>query len=187
MFRKSRRWQISTKLVRRTLLVFCIFSVRDESREVSKISRLGVHRKSMQLVGLGTIELWFLFHLICLDIRTASDFRDASAVHTVPYASEIVNLSFRELPRTLCFHRSDSLASAATRFASAKLFLVLYISIRLLFLQASMSFRGKKLQKCFRELLRVGPEAHFTCLMSNSLFVLTKFKKTPLNSYLPCQ
>ena len=46
--------------------------------------------------------------------------RDASAVQNVPYASDFVNLNLRELPRTLCFDRSDSFASAATRFAFAR-------------------------------------------------------------------
>ena len=90
-------------------------------------------------------------------------FRDASAVHNVPYAGEIDNLRFRELPRMLCSHGCDSFASAATRFASTK---PCPVPSPLHILQASMSFRGKKLQTCFRELPRVGPEAHFTCLMS---------------------
>ena len=89
-------------------------------------------------------------------------FRDASAVQNVPYASDFVNLNLRELPRTLCFHKCDT---AATRFASAK---PCPVPSPLHVLQVSMSFRGKKLQKCFRELPRVGPEAHFSCLMSKS-------------------
>ena len=107
-------------------------------------------------------------------------FREASAMQNVPYASDFVNLNLRELPRTLCFHKCDSFASAATRFASAK---PCPVPSPLPVLQVSMSFRGKKLQKCFRELPRLGPEAHFSCLMSKSWLVLFKSKKTPLTCF----
>ena len=82
-------------------------------------------------------------------------FRDASAVQNVPSAREVCSL---ELPRML-----------PRRFRRAK-----------------RSFRERNCQlsfrECFRELLRVGREAHFSFLMSNSLFVLTSPKKNRRSS-----
>ena len=125
-------------------------------------------------------ELWFLFLLIWLDVRTASAKSSATLPPCKTFLTRAILLtwtsaSFRELPRTLCFHKCDSFASAATRFASAK---PCPVPSPLHVLQVFMSFRGKKLQKCFRELPRVGPEAHFSYLMSKSWLVLFKSKKT---------
>ena len=127
-------------------------------------------------VHMSPLELWFLFLLIWLDVRTASAKSSATLPPCKTFLTRAILLtwtsaSFRELPRTLCFHKCDSFASAATRFASAK---PCPVPSPLHVLQVSMSFRGKKLQKCFRELPRVEPEAHFSCLMSKSWLVLFK-------------